>query len=143
LHQERVESFLIVPLWDMVVFTTAFALAVYFRKKPEYHKRLVLIATCALTAAAFGRFSAVSSESELFLCRSGFADSVGSGEGLDRLQKNPSGLSVCAADGSHRAIRRHLHLYPRPGVLGENRASTCELSDTSQLAVYQMSFSSL
>jgi hypothetical protein len=56
LHQERVESFLIVPLWDMVVFTTAFALAVYFRKKPEYHKRLVLIATCALTAAAFGRF---------------------------------------------------------------------------------------
>jgi hypothetical protein len=51
-----VESFLIVPLWDMVVFTTAFALAVYFGKKPEYHKRLVLIATCALTAAAFGRF---------------------------------------------------------------------------------------
>jgi hypothetical protein len=33
-----------------------FALAIYWRKKPEYHRRLQLMATCALTAAAFGRF---------------------------------------------------------------------------------------
>jgi hypothetical protein len=45
-----------IPLWDMVAFTAAFALAIYSRKKPEFHRRLVLIATCALTAAAFGRF---------------------------------------------------------------------------------------
>jgi hypothetical protein len=56
LHREQVESFLMVPLWDMVAFTVAFALAIYWRQKPEYHRRLVLIATCALTAAAFGRF---------------------------------------------------------------------------------------
>jgi len=50
------ESDLAYPLWDMVVFTIAFALAVYWRKKSEFHRRLILIACCALTAAAFGRF---------------------------------------------------------------------------------------
>ena len=58
LHQNHVEMDLMIPLWDMVVFTTAFGLAIYWRKKPEYHRRLVYVATCALTAAAFGRFPA-------------------------------------------------------------------------------------
>jgi hypothetical protein len=58
LHQNHVEMDLMIPLWDMVVFTTAFGLAIYCRGKPEYHRRLVYIATCALTAAAFGRFPA-------------------------------------------------------------------------------------
>src|SRR5262249_29043562 len=31
-------------------------LGVLNRKKPESHRRLMLIATCSLTAAAFGRF---------------------------------------------------------------------------------------
>src|SRR5262249_40710375 len=53
-----VEMDLMIPLWDMVVLTTAFALAIYWRGKPEYHRRLVYVATCALTAAAFGRFPA-------------------------------------------------------------------------------------
>ncbi len=47
---------LIVPLWDMVAFTSAFALAFAWRRRPELHRRLMLIASCALTAAAFGRF---------------------------------------------------------------------------------------
>lgn len=47
---------LIIPLFDMVAFTIPFALAIYWRKKPEFHRRLILIASCALTAAAFGRF---------------------------------------------------------------------------------------
>jgi len=58
LHQNHVEMDLMIPLWDMVGFTTAFALAIYWRGKSEYHRRLVYIATCALTAAAFGRFPA-------------------------------------------------------------------------------------
>jgi hypothetical protein len=58
LQQNHTEMDLMVPLWDMVVFTTAFALAIYWRGKPEYHRRLVYVATCALTAAAFGRFPA-------------------------------------------------------------------------------------
>ena len=56
LHQSNVEADLIIPLFDMLCFTTAFALAVVWRKKPESHRRLILVATCALTAAAFGRF---------------------------------------------------------------------------------------
>ena len=58
LHQNHVEMDLMIPLWDMVGFTTAFGLAIYWRRKPEYHRRLVYVATCALTAAAFGRFPA-------------------------------------------------------------------------------------
>jgi hypothetical protein len=56
LHSKDAESFLIVPLFDMVCFTSTFPLAVYWRKKPELHRRLILVATCALTAAGFGRF---------------------------------------------------------------------------------------
>ncbi|HET8966039.1 MAG TPA: hypothetical protein VFN20_07490 [Candidatus Acidoferrum sp.] len=143
LHQERVESFLIVPLWDMVGIYDGIRAGGLFPEETGIPQAAGADRHVRADRGGFRALSAVSSESELFLCRSGFADSVGSGEGLDRLQKNPSGLSVCAADGSHRAIRRHVHLYPRPGVLGENRARTCELNDTSQLAVYQMSFSSL
>lgn len=48
--------FLIVPFFDMFVFSVAFGLAFYWRKKPEIHRRLILIATCSLTIAAFTRF---------------------------------------------------------------------------------------
>jgi hypothetical protein len=48
-------GFLIVPFWDVSCFTALFWLAVYWRKKPEMHRRLMLMATCVLTAAAWGR----------------------------------------------------------------------------------------
>jgi hypothetical protein len=51
-----IESFLIVPLFDITAFTIPFALAILWRKKPEFHRRLILLGTCALTAAGFGRF---------------------------------------------------------------------------------------
>jgi hypothetical protein len=66
LHSTEAESDLMIPLFDMVAFTGTFALAVYWRKKPEFHRRLILIATCALTAAAFGRFPERLLPSELF-----------------------------------------------------------------------------
>lgn len=56
LHEKDVESFLSIPFWDMIVFGTCMALAIYWRKKPEYHRRLVFIATCELMDAAIGRF---------------------------------------------------------------------------------------
>lgn len=56
LHVANTESDFMIPLFDMVVFTIAFALAIYWRKKPEFHRRLILMACCALTAAAWGRF---------------------------------------------------------------------------------------
>jgi len=56
LHQSHTESDLMIPLFDMLCFGTTFGLAILWRKKPEYHRRLMLVATCALTAASFGRF---------------------------------------------------------------------------------------
>jgi Na+-transporting NADH:ubiquinone oxidoreductase subunit NqrE len=48
-------AFSITQWLDMVGFTVAFGLAILLRKRPEYHRRLVLLAACTLTAAAFGR----------------------------------------------------------------------------------------
>ncbi|HEY1469979.1 MAG TPA: hypothetical protein VGF61_13125 [Candidatus Acidoferrum sp.] len=56
LHHTDAEAFLIIPLFDMLCFGTTLGLAVLCRRKPEYHRRLMLVATCALTAASFGRF---------------------------------------------------------------------------------------
>lgn len=47
---------LLIPFFDMFAFSIPFGLAVYCRKKPDFHRRLILMATCALTSAAFGRF---------------------------------------------------------------------------------------
>jgi hypothetical protein len=56
LHQPGVNTFFSIQAVDIASFTIFFGLAIYWRKKPEYHRRLVLIATCVLTAAGFGRF---------------------------------------------------------------------------------------
>jgi hypothetical protein len=66
LHSTKAESELMIPLFDMVAFTGTFALAIYWRKKSEFHRRLILIATCALTAAGFGRFPEWLLPSEVF-----------------------------------------------------------------------------
>ena len=57
--QSGAAAFMLVPFNDILCFTTTFALAVYWRKKPEYHRRLILIASCALTAAGWGRFPVI------------------------------------------------------------------------------------
>lgn len=51
-------QFLIVPFFDMVAFTILVGLAIVWRGKPEYHRRLMFLAACALTIAAFNRFPA-------------------------------------------------------------------------------------
>lgn len=56
LHQKDVESFLGIPFIDMIVFGVCIALAIYWRKRTEYHRRLIYIATCHLMDAAIGRF---------------------------------------------------------------------------------------
>ncbi len=56
LHMANAMPEIIIPFWDMIAFTSTFALAIWFRKQPEFHRRLMLVATCCLTAAAFGRF---------------------------------------------------------------------------------------
>lgn len=56
LHQKGVDTFVGIPFADMIIFGTCIALAIYWRKKPEYHRRLIFIATCQLMDAAIGRF---------------------------------------------------------------------------------------
>jgi hypothetical protein len=56
LHATNADVDMIIPMWDMVAFTAVFVPAVLWRKKPEFHRRLMLTATCILTAAAWGRF---------------------------------------------------------------------------------------
>lgn len=57
-HSAHAEADLIIPLFDIAAFTVTFGLAVYWRRRPEFHRRLMLVASCGLTAAAFGRFPA-------------------------------------------------------------------------------------
>jgi hypothetical protein len=47
---------LVVPFFDMLSFSISLGLAIRWRRLPEYHRRLMLIATCAITSAAFARF---------------------------------------------------------------------------------------
>jgi len=48
---------LIGPVLDMLVFAPLFAAAVYYRRKPELHKRLMIVATTSLLIAAAARVS--------------------------------------------------------------------------------------
>ena len=56
LHQKDVASFIGIPFWDMAMFGVCIALAILWRKKPDYHRRLIFVATCELMDAALGRF---------------------------------------------------------------------------------------
>lgn len=52
-------AFFITHINDMVAFAVSFGLAAIYRKsKPELHRRLMFVATCVLTDAAFDRFPA-------------------------------------------------------------------------------------
>lgn len=48
-------AFLSVPLDSLVGFAVPFLLAACWRKRPELHRRLMLLATCSLTFAALSR----------------------------------------------------------------------------------------
>ena len=53
--------FLAIPLMALVVFPVLFGLAIYFRRRSDIHKRLILIATVELITAAIARLPVVSS----------------------------------------------------------------------------------
>ena len=71
LHQPGVEEFLIVPYYDMVVFGIALALAILWRRKPDLHRPLLLIATAILLDAGFGRFDYIFNHDLSYLCIDG------------------------------------------------------------------------
>jgi hypothetical protein len=54
-HQ-NVAAFLSILWCDLLIFGVCMALAIYFRKRPEYHRRLVFLASCQLMQATFVGF---------------------------------------------------------------------------------------
>jgi hypothetical protein len=56
LHRNGIAPFLAILWADLIIFGACMALAIYFRKRPEYHRRLVFLATCQLMQATFVRF---------------------------------------------------------------------------------------
>ncbi len=68
LHQPGADAFLIEPLFDMLAFGICFALAILWRKKPEFHRRLIFIATVILLDAAFGRILYLFNNNLFFPC---------------------------------------------------------------------------
>jgi hypothetical protein len=59
LHQQGIDAFLSIPFCDMIIFGACIGMAIYWRKLPEYHRRLIFIASCGLMDAAIGRFAFV------------------------------------------------------------------------------------
>ena len=53
------QQFLIVPLVDMIVFATTVGAAIAWRRRPETHKRLILVATIGIAIAAVARLPAL------------------------------------------------------------------------------------
>ena len=52
---EQAQASLLGPLLDMAVFAPLFAAAIYYRRQPERHKRLMIVATTVLLIAAVAR----------------------------------------------------------------------------------------
>ena len=67
LHQPDA-AFLSVPFFDMAAFGTLLGLAIVWRGKPEWHRRFLVLATCSLLDAAFGRFDYLFNHSLFFVC---------------------------------------------------------------------------
>ncbi len=68
LHQSGADAFLSIPFYDMIAFGVCIGLAIYWRTKPELHRRLIFIATCGLMDAAFGRFAYLFDNNLFFPC---------------------------------------------------------------------------
>ena len=67
-HQTDADAFLSIPFYDMIAFGTCIVLAIYWRKRPEFHRRLVFMATCGLMDAALGRFDFLFNHNLFYPC---------------------------------------------------------------------------
>jgi hypothetical protein len=52
-------QFLVVPIFDLVVFATLVGTGLFFKRRPQIHKRLLLLATITLLPAAVARLPGV------------------------------------------------------------------------------------
>jgi len=68
LHLSDADSFLSVPFYAMIAFGVSIAFAIYWRRKPELHRRLIFVATCGLMDAPFARFDYLFDHNLSFAC---------------------------------------------------------------------------
>jgi hypothetical protein len=68
LHISDGNAFLSIPFYDMIAFGVLIALAIYWRTRPELHRRLIFIATCGLMDAAVARFDYIFDHNLFFPC---------------------------------------------------------------------------
>jgi hypothetical protein len=68
LRQTDADAFLAIPFFDMIVFGMSIALAVDWRTRPEFHRRLLFIGTCALMDAPLGRFDFLFDHNLFYVC---------------------------------------------------------------------------
>jgi FtsH-binding integral membrane protein len=68
LHASGTDAFLSIPFYDMLAFGVCVALAIYWRRSPEFHRRLLFIATIGLMDAALGRFDFIFNHTLFYLC---------------------------------------------------------------------------
>jgi FtsH-binding integral membrane protein len=61
------DTFLGVPFGDMAMFGILVTLAIMWRKKPELHRRLLFLASCALLDAPFGRIDFIFNSSIFYV----------------------------------------------------------------------------
>lgn len=55
-HPPNSQAFFIVPIVYVIAFTGLASMALFLRKSPSAHKRLILLATTVIVGAAFGRW---------------------------------------------------------------------------------------
>jgi FtsH-binding integral membrane protein len=68
LQRSDAAPFLAIPFFDMITFGVCVALAINWRKRPDFHRRLLFIATCGLMDAAVGRFAFVFDHNLFYPC---------------------------------------------------------------------------
>ncbi len=68
LHQSDADAFLAIPFYDMLAFGVLIPLAIYWRKRPEFHRRLMFVGTCGLMDAPVARFDFVFDHRLFFVC---------------------------------------------------------------------------
>jgi hypothetical protein len=68
LHVSDADAFLAIPFYGMIAFAVIIALAIYWRRRPEYHRRLMFVATAGLMDAAIARFDFFFEHLLFFVC---------------------------------------------------------------------------
>ena len=68
LHMTDTDAFLAIPFYGMLAFSVVIGLAICWRKRPEFHRRLLFAGTCGLMDAPFARFDFVFDHHLFFLC---------------------------------------------------------------------------